>query len=142
MKVFKIILVALTLFFVSAPSFAKKKDKGMYLFGVATSLTDSVVYVTDIQFFEDTDLSEVDFSKTVSRYSIQLQNYVSVMMSTEFQTAATFFSKKKKVVEKDRKKVLNKFIKKNKMLKVNVPTKEFEFKYIPLVTEEEDQAAM
>lgn len=121
----------------STASFAKsKKDKGMYLFGVSTSLTDSIVYVTDIQYFEKIEMSEVDFSKTISRYSIQLQNFVSVILDTKFQTGITFFSPNKKKIEKDKKKVINRFVKKNKMLSIEVPQEDFKFEFVPLVEEE------
>lgn len=137
MKIIKILSVVAMVILCSTTSFAKNKnDKGMYLFGVATSLTDSVVYVTEIQHFDNVGMSAVDFSKTISRYSIQLQNFVSVIMDTKFQTGVTFFSAKKKTVEKDKKKVLNRFVKKNKMLMVNIPDEDFKFEFVPLVEEE------
>lgn len=140
MKSIKTILLALAFILVTISGFAKgKNDSGFYLFGVSTSLTDSIVYMTDIQFLDEAKMSDLDFSKTVSRYSIQLQNYVSVMIDTKFQTAAVYFSKKKSLVEKDRKRVLNKFVKKNKMLHVSVPSEDFEFKYTPLVNPEDEE---
>lgn len=137
MKSLKSILLTLVLFSVCASSFGKSKERTMYIFGVATSLTDSIVYVTETQKFEEIELTDVEFSKTLSRYSVQLQNYVSVMMSTKFQTGVVYFSRKKKTVDKDKNRVVNKFIKKNQMLKVDIPKDEFEFKFVPLIEEEE-----
>lgn len=121
----------------SAFSKGKDKDKGMYLFGVSTSLTDSIVYVTDVQRFDKIGMTEFDFSKTISRYSIQLQNFVSVMMSTKFQTGFTFYDSNKKKIEKEKKKVVNKFEKKGKMVIVTVPLEDFKYEFVPLVVDEE-----
>ena len=92
----------------AASAFSKQpKDKnkyGVYLAGVSASFTDSLVYFTDVQYL---DSAAVDRAL----YSIQLKDYLEQKQDGKNRTCFMFFSRKKKNVQKELKKLKEKYTK-------------------------------
>ena len=87
------------------PSFArKKKDKneyGVYLAGAAASFTDSLVYITDIQYLDSASLNPQGLLNGRAQYSLQLKDHLEQDGRLQHRTCFMFFSKKKKSLEKE-----------------------------------------
>ena len=109
----------------------KKKNKhdkkyGVYIAGIAASFTDSVVYLTDIQYVDSATFSEKGLLNGRVDYSMQLKDYLSQWKNLENRTCLVFFSKKKKRVSKDLAKLRKKYTKGNNLYLKDLP--DFKFK--------------
>ena len=86
----------------------KGRKQQVYMFGVATSMNDSLTIITDLQ----TVLANVmpnGFLSERSLYSLQLNNYLVGKQHRENMTCAVFFNKSKKKAEKKFQRVKKKF---------------------------------
>ncbi len=86
----------------------KGRKQQVYMFGVATSMNDSLTIITDLQ----TVLANVmpnGFISERSLYSLQLNNYLVGKQHRENMTCAVFFNKSKKKAEKKFQRVKKKF---------------------------------
>lgn len=111
--------------------FAKQpKDKtkyGVYMAGVSASFTDSLVYITDIQYIDSASLDRNGFLAGRSQYSLQLKDYLEMQKGERNRTCFVFFSSKKKSLQKELSKLKQKY-KKSKTLVVLGVDPEFRFK--------------
>ncbi len=121
-------IVLLFAFSLCAISFAqsKKEAKGVYLFGVAGSFTDSIVYVTDVQFVADAQLDNKGLLMERAVYSNRLKSFVEQEDGLSGRTAAVFYHKKKSSLEKKLKKIKGKYRKSKVLILHEVPA-EFKF---------------
>ena len=91
-------------------AFADKPQR-VYLFGVATNLNDSTVYLTDVQHLDSMTLNADGSLPNYVGYSLQLKVYLEGELNESHQTCAVIYSEKKKRLEKRllavRKKYLN-----------------------------------
>lgn len=91
-------------------AFADKPQR-VYLFGVATNLNDSTVYLTDVQHLDSMTLNADGSLPNYVGYSLQLKVYLEGELDENHQTCAVIYSEKKKKLEKRflavRKKYLN-----------------------------------
>lgn len=91
-------------------AFADKPQR-VYLFGVATNLNDSTVYLTDVQHLDSMTLNADGSLPNYVGYSLQLKVYLEGELDESHQTCAVIYSEKKKKLEKRflavRKKYLN-----------------------------------
>ena len=80
---------------------AKVKQRAVYLFGFATTFTDSVGYVTDVQRL-DSSYIDVKTKFLIGRnlYSSQLQQYLEENEGSNHPVTSIFFGKKKEKMEK------------------------------------------
>mgnify|MGYP001199823408 CR=1 FL=1 len=111
MKIIRV-FTALLLVMVLSSATLVKKDGGVYVFGVTSSFSDSVVYFTEIQFLDTLKLDKGGILPEMNSYSSQLENYVGVMKNKPNQTAATFYSTKRSSLVKERTKLSNRYKKK------------------------------
>ncbi len=109
---------------------AKPKLTKVYVFGVSTSYTDSVTFLTDIQALHPAYIeSKTGFLYDRSIYSQQLQIWIESMKDKPFTTCTIFFSKNRRDVEK-------KFLKVQKKIRADKSTRLMmldagEFRFIP-----------
>ena len=92
----------------------KKNDMGMYMVGVSASFTDSLIYFTDIQFFDSVSLDKNKLLPMRGQYSEQLDNYLENKLGLKDRTCFIYFDAKKAKLEKTMKKMKDKYIKDGK----------------------------
>lgn len=101
------------------PSFARKKkdknDYGVWLAGVAASFTDSLVYITDIQYLDSAYYNTKGLLSQRQQYSLQLKEYLEQDGRMQHRTCFMFFNKKKKRLEKEMAKLRRNYQKGDKM---------------------------
>lgn len=91
---------------------AKDKNKyGVYLAGVSASFTDSLVYFTDVQYLDSAAVDDKGLLVGRALYSIQLKDYLEQKQNGKNRTCFMFFSRKKKNVQKELKKLKEKYTK-------------------------------
>ena len=107
------LLCLLMLLIIAFPSGAKKKgDKkkyGVFLVGASASFSDSLVYITDIQFLDSASVSDKGLLEGRAQYSMQLKDYLEGKKGMTDRTCFMYFSTKKKKLEKEMKKLKAKY---------------------------------
>lgn len=94
------VYLAMTAMLIPALTFAVQKHTPGYICGFATSFNDSTVYFTDIQYMDSTYTdSKTGFLYSRDNYSYQLRGHMQ-KNGVANPTCITFFSKKRKDVEK------------------------------------------
>lgn len=80
---------------------AKVKQKPVYLFGFATSIVDSLAYVTSVQYIESSYIdTKTKFLIGRNMYSVQLQDYLGKNQDCKHPVTSIFFGYKKEKLEK------------------------------------------
>lgn len=128
MKFAKMILAAMvTLVCCSAFTMKDKgQEKPVYVFGIAASFNDSIVFCTDIQLVDSARLSKEGFLPRRAEYANQMRNYLEYQQGKKDYTCMIYFSENKAKLEKEASKVKSKY-KKGMVLK-NLDTATFVFK--------------
>ena len=122
-KVKKILFIILYSLFMSEALMAqgtpetaiKGRKQQVYMFGVATSMNDSLTIITDLQTVQAYVLPN-GFLADRSLYSLQLNNYMVGKQQRENMTCAVFFNKNKKKAEKKYQRVRKKFREKHDII--------------------------
>ena len=108
----------------------KDKEKPVYIFGLAASFNDTVVYYTEVQLLDSVHLSKDGFLPMRDLYSYQLKNYIEYEMDKPHYTCMVYFSESKGKLEKEMSRLKNRYLKtKGITLQAIVPEK-FKFKKI------------
>ena len=81
------------------------------LAGVSASFTDSLVYFTDVQYLDSAAVDDKGMLIGRALYSIQLKDYLEQKQNGKNRTCFMFFSRKKKNVQKELKKLKEKYTK-------------------------------
>lgn len=111
------ILGALLLAFVVCSAFtSEKKGKGVYVVGVSASFTDSLVYFTDIQMVDSVQLDKNNMLPQRQQYSYQLKTYLEEKTGKKNHTCFVYFGKNKGKLEKEMKKMKEKYQKGGKSI--------------------------
>ncbi len=106
----RITLAALLLVAVGMGASAKVKQKTVYMFGFSTALTDSVVYITDIQRLDSAYYeTKGNFLQERALYGVQLQNFVEAAYRKPGSTCVVFFHTKRRKAEKEYLKVKKRY---------------------------------
>ena len=92
----------------------KKNDMGMYMVGVSASFTDSLIYFTDIQYVDSVLLDKDKLLPLRTQYSEQLDDYLENNLGLKERTCFIYFDKTKAKVEKEIKKMKEKYLKEGK----------------------------
>ncbi len=108
--------------------FKNKKEKQVYVFGVAASFKDSVVYFTEIQLMDSVMLDNNGFLPERDFYSYQLKNFVERNKGKIDYTCMTYFSDNKSRLQKEFSKVKGKYAKDSSIKQENILLSEFGFK--------------
>ena len=108
-------LLALALVFMVCSAFTMKKgdDKPVYVFGIAASFSDTVVYYTPVQLVDSVVLDRHGFLPRRELYSYQLKNYVEYSLGKPNYTCMIYFSEKKTKLEREASKIIDKYRKDN-----------------------------
>ncbi|MCF2592973.1 hypothetical protein I6E11_03990 [Bacteroides caecigallinarum] len=107
----------------------KSKDKnkyGVYMVGVSASFTDSLVYITDIQFLDSAVVDSKGFLVGRSQYSLQLKDYLETKENGKNRTCFMFFNVKKNKLQKELSQLKEKY-KKGGSLVLKSVNPEFKF---------------
>lgn len=126
------ILFALMAVFVCCSAFTlKDKDKEVkpvYLFGLAASFNDSIVYCTEIQQLDSVTLNKDGFLPLRNEYAKQLNNYIEYQQGKKNYTCMIYFSDKKKKIDKEAVKLMNKYMKSEGLVLQKLEITSFVFK--------------
>ena len=129
MKQFRLIslaLIAILLCSAFTPKEKEKKTEGVYLFGIAASFNDSVVYFTPIQLMDSVKLEKTFLPKR-SDYAYQLKNQIEKATGKSDYTCMIYFNKSKAKLEKEALKVKTKYQKSQLKLE-EIAAETFSFK--------------
>lgn len=126
MRVLRNMLMALmALMLCSAFTLKEKKGEGVFLFGIAASFNDSVVYFTPIQRVDSVKL-ENGFLPKRAQYAYQLKNQIEVAQGKSDYTCMIYFAETKAKLEKEVAKVKGKYVKSQLHLE-EIPAETFTF---------------
>ena len=114
----------------------KVKKQNMYVFGIAASLTDSVVVLTDVQPIEGFVMPN-GFLADRSLYSLQLNNYLLAQQQYNNLTCAIYYDKNRAKAEKKYQKLMRRYRDDHAGVLMFLGTDEFQFKAEEWVEEEE-----
>ncbi len=122
-----IVMVLMALMLCSAFTLKKeKKTEGVFLFGIAASFNDSVVYFTPIQLVDSVKL-EKGFLPKRAQYAYQLKNQIEVTQGKSDYTCMIYFAETKAKLEKEVTKVKGKYAK-SKLHLEEIPAESFTFR--------------
>ena len=124
-KLFSVVLALLVSLSVSAKK--EKQVHGVYIAGVSASFSDSLVYFTDIQLVESAKISN-SMLENREQYSAQLKDYLAEVLPSSNRTCFVYFNEKKKSLEKQIKKLRDRYIKGKAVIIKDLPKTSFEFK--------------
>ncbi len=105
----------------------KVKRQTMYVFGLAASLTDSVVVLTDVQPIEGFVMPN-GFLADRSLYSLQLNNYLLANQQLNNMTCAVYFDKNRGKAEKKYHKMMRRYRDDHAGVLMFLGTDDFQFK--------------
>ncbi len=114
----------------SSLNIAKKnyETKPVYLFGISTSFTDSLVYYTDVQLVDSIHLDNNGLLPYRDTYSYQLKNYLENDKKLQNRVCITYFSVSKNKLESEQSKILNKYNKDKTVTVEKIDSAAFVFK--------------
>lgn len=144
MKITVKIMLFLCLFgMINVQTFGAKKhkvyQKPVYMIGVAMSLTDSVVFITDMHLVDSVTVEKkTKFLKDRQLYSFQLQRYLEATYKGGPYVPAVFFSPKRKTMERHYLSLHKRYVQSKEFRMVLVDQSQFRFKsekYIEEITE-------
>lgn len=144
MKITVKIMLFLCLFgMISVQTFGAKKhkvyQKPVYMIGVAMSLTDSVVFITDMHLVDSVTVEKkTKFLKDRQLYSFQLQRYLEATYKVGPYVPAVFFGPKRKTMERHYLSLHKRYVQSKEFRMVLVDQSQFRFKsekYIEEITE-------
>ena len=115
-----------------------QKVPRLYVFGIAASFNDSVVYITDIQQVDSAWMAtKTKFLLGRNNYSNQLKEFMTSKKKEENRTCITYYAYERKNIEKKYLKTKNKYTKKGDF-DVRYITSE-DFRYQPVEPYENDE---
>ena len=105
----------------------KVKKQTMYVFGLAASLTDSVIVLTDVQPIDGFVMPN-GFLADRSLYSLQLNNFLLANQQRNNMTCAVYFDKNRSKAEKKYHKLMRRYRDDHAGVLMFLGTDEFQFK--------------
>ena len=109
----------------SAFTHKEKKTEEVYLFGIAASFNDTIVYFTPVQVVDSVKL-EKGFLPQRAQYAYQLKNHIEATFDKNDYTCMIYFNASKARLEKEVAKVKSKY-KKSKYRLEEIDDKDFAF---------------
>ena len=126
----------LVFLFSKAEQASAANDKSpVYMFGIVTSFTDSVLYMTQVQYVDSAYFTKKNFLYSRENYSYQLKSYMK-NLGIENPTCITIYDSKKSKAEKKYSKIRKKFAEKDKYIVKYLAADEFKFS--PIVPNESE----
>ena len=105
----------------------KDKDKPVYVFGIAASFADTVVYYTQVQLLDSVRLNKNGFLPQREVYASQLKSFLEYSKQKPNYTCMIYFSENKGKLEKEATKLQDRY-RQNKSLVEPIDSVEFLFK--------------
>ncbi|MCD8290682.1 MAG: hypothetical protein LUC91_04170 [Prevotella sp.] len=102
-----------------------------YIFGFATSFTDSTVYITEIQTMDSLWIENKTFMLDRDNYSYQLKNYLD-KQGQQHRTCIMFFAVKRKDIDKKYEKIKKKYVTKGHYYISYLRENDFQFQPIAI----------
>ena len=99
----------LMLIFVVCSAFSLKGRNQVYMAGVSASFKDSLVYFTDVQLVDSVELDKNKLLPERQQYSHQLRTYLEGVTGISHRTCFVYFNTNKEKLEKDIKKLKEKY---------------------------------
>ena len=96
----------------TAPKEKKEKIEEpvrVYLYGVSLNFNDSLVYMTDVQYFDSVKIGKDGSLQNYANYSQQMKIFLESTLGESNQTCAVIYSDSKKKLEKRYVKMRKKF---------------------------------
>lgn len=96
----------------TAPKEKKEKIEEpvrVYLYGVSLNFNDSLVYMTDVQYFDSVKIGKDGSLQNYANYSQQMKIFLESTLGESNQTCAVIYSDNKKKLEKRYVKMRKKF---------------------------------
>ena len=122
----KKLFLIFALLFVALMGIRAEEKKGVYIFGVSYTFSDSIVYFTEIQYFDDLQLEEkTKFSPFRQHYSYELKDFMS-KEGMPGRISAIYFSEKESAIKKKEAKLKKRLEKKDNKVVRYIGSK-FEF---------------
>lgn len=106
----------------------KSKEKPVYVFGIAASFNDTIVYYTEIQQLDSVYLDKDGFLPDRAVYSYQLKNHLEYTLGKTNYTCMIYFSENKGKLGKEADKLKNRYRKNEGMALQAVDPTVFTFK--------------
>lgn len=139
----KLVLFLCLFGMIGVQAFGAKKhkvyQKPVYMIGVAISLTDSVVFISDMHLVDSVTVEKkTKFLKDRQLYSFQLQRYLEATYKGGPYVPAIFFDTKRKTMERRYLSLHKRYVQSKDFRMVLVDQSQFRFKsekYIEEVTE-------
>ena len=101
--------------------------RSVYIAGVAASFSDSIVYFTDIQTVDSVVLDNHGFLTGRARLSSQLKTYLEDKESLPNRVCLVYFSENREKLEKQIKKIKEKYMKSKKSYIRELSSESFKF---------------
>lgn len=110
---------------------AFRKGSGtVYVFGVSQQLTDSLVYITNIQQVDSIDLAKrTKFLPMRSEFSLQVKEYLEREIKQNKQTSCVFFSNNRKKLSKQYYKIKKRYLDNPDTRLIIIEDEKFQFKH-------------
>lgn len=131
----KAIILSLMMLLTLAVQAKPVPAKGMYMCGISTSFTDSIMYVTDVQQLDVWVDSKTGFLEERSNYSWQLRNHFSEKDNSR-RTCVVVYATNKEKLRKKLDRIFAKARKKNRYTIVQMNAGEFTFTPIEAAVQE------
>lgn len=128
MKCIRIFLAVALAWMLCSAFTLKGKEKHVYVFGVAASFNDSLVYYTEIQTVDSVSLNKEGFLPKRDLYAYQLKNYIEYALNHPDYTCMVYFSENKMKLEKESNRVLGKYKKNSSFVVQQLGQKDFAFR--------------
>ena len=129
-KIFLGILISAAFICLSSFKSGKGEVKPVYVYGVAASFTDTVLYITDVQKLEGAALDKSKFLPFRDGYSYQLKVFLEGTLGAKDRVCAIFFSEDIKKLNKGAVKMYKKYAKNGAYSIRRLTKEEFEFQTI------------
>lgn len=116
MKILRNLSVLLLIFMLGSAFTKKGNKKDVYMAGVSASFSDSLVYFTNVQLVDSVELDKDDLLPQRQQYSYQLKTYLQSKGESENRTCFIYFNTNKEKLEKEMKKLKEKYQKGGKSI--------------------------
>ena len=124
------LIFILALLFALGASAKKDRYTRVYMFGMATAFTDSVVVMTDIQSVDSAFVTANNLLPERSIYSYQLESFFEIRDGKPGVTVAVIWGTDRKLVEKDFLKLRRRFMNDKTTKLQPLTSEEFTFKKV------------
>lgn len=129
-KIFTLFVLSL----LATLAFGKGGYQRVYMFGIATTFSDSTVVITDVQAVDSAFLGKKGELADRNMFSLQLNVFMDKIMARPNSTCAVYYNTNRKKLEKQYIKLRSRFLTDNTTRLVEVTEPQFEFDQVEHIT--------